>query len=631
MSAHVVEGVMPRPADSLPPAPASGLLPRVERAVEWVVERVAALLLVAEIVVLFVGVCARYVFHAPITWTEETATTLFIWLAMLGAVIAMRRSEHMRLGFVRDQFGERSRRWVDATALAVVMLFLGLLVWPAFEYVMDHAAITKPSLGISDGWRAAALPAGIVLMLLLAVRQLLREHTLDRVAGACAVVLVLSAALYAAQGLLAELGNLNLLLFFVAIVGVCIAIGVPIAFAFGAATAGYLALVADIPLVLSVNRLDEGMSHIILLAIPLFVFLGQLLEATGIARVLITLIAALVGHYRSGLSYVLLGSMYVVSGISGSKAADMAAIAPALFPEMRARGAKPGRLAALLSSSGAMSETIPPSLVLIAIGSVTGVSISALFVGGLLPAAVALGVLAVFAFFEGRRDTAAALPKASGRQIWQALWVALPALALPVIIRFAVTDGIATATEVSTIGVLYALIVGLLVYRRFDVRRILPMLVETASLSGAILIIIGMATGMAWALTSSGFSDQILDLMRAIPGGRTGFLAISILVFIVLGSLLEGIPVIVLLGPLLFPVARAMGIHEVHYSMVVILAMGVGLFMPPFGVGFYTACAIGKVPPDEAMRFMWPYLAAMLIALVLVAAFPWLSIGFLVR
>lgn len=621
-------------ADSvnLPPSSAAGrIAQRFERALTWAIERLAAALLVADILVLLVGVCARYVFHAPITWTEETASTLFIWLAMFGAVIAMKRSEHMRLSFVRDQFGERTRSWLDAIALSVVMLFLALLMHPAFDYVVDHAAITKPSLGISDGWRAAALPAGITLMLALAFVHLLRENSKARAAGACALVVALAGGLYAAQGLLSNFGNYNLVLFFVLIVGACIAIGVPIAFAFGAATAGYLALIADTPLVLSVNRLDEGMSHIILLAIPLFVFLGQLLEATGIAKVLIRLIAALVGHYRGGLSYVLLGSMYVVSGISGSKAADMAAIAPALFPEMRARGAKPGRLAALLSSSGAMSETIPPSLVLIAIGSVTGVSISALFVGGLLPAAVALGVLAVFAFFEGRKEATPALRRATGGEIRQAFWVAIPALALPVIIRFAVTEGIATATEVSTIGVLYALIIGLLVYRKLDVRRIVPMLVETASLSGSILIIIGMATGMAWALTSSGFSDQILDSMRAIPGGRLGFLVISVLVFVVLGSLLEGIPVIVLLGPVLYPVARALGVHEVHYSMVVILSMGVGLFMPPFGVGFYTACAIGKVAPDEAMRFMWPYLLAMLIALALITAFPWLSIGFLPR
>jgi len=207
--------------------------------------------------------------------------------------------------------------------------------------------------------------------------------------------------------------------------------------------------------------------------------------------------------------------------------------------------------------------------------------------------------------------------------------VALPALILPFVIRMAVVKGVATATEVSTIGIVYAFVIGLLCYRQFDWRRLYPMLVETASLSGAILLIIGTATGMAWALTQSGFSHQLAASMAAMPGGAAGFLAVSIVAFVVLGSVLEGIPAIVLFGPLLFPSARVIGINEVHYAMVVILAMGIGLFAPPFGVGYYAACAIGRVSPDAAMRRIWPYLLAVLAGLIVVAAVPWLSVGFL--
>jgi tripartite ATP-independent transporter DctM subunit len=205
----------------------------------------------------------------------------------------------------------------------------------------------------------------------------------------------------------------------------------------------------------------------------------------------------------------------------------------------------------------------------------------------------------------------------------------VPALILPFLIRTAVVEGIATATEVSTVGIVYSVVVGIVVYRRFDWRRVYPMLVATASLSGAILLIIGTATGMAWALTQSGFSQQLVAQMTSIPGGRFGFLAISILVFMVLGSVLEGIPAIVLFGPLLFPAARALGIHDVQYAMVAILAMGIGLFAPPFGIGFFAASMIGGASPDEAMGRIWPYLGAVLVATILVAAIPWLSIGFL--
>ena len=188
-----------------------------------------------------------------------------------------------------------------------------------------------------------------------------------------------------AEPLFRQLGNLNLVIFFVGVVAASVFAGVPIAFAFGLAIFGYLTLTTQTPLLVLVGRMDEGMSHLILLAVPLFVFLGLLIEMTGMARAMVAFLASLLGHVRGGLHYVLVGAMYLVSGISGAKAADMAAVAPVLFPEMKERGAKPGDLVALLSATGAQTETIPPSLVLITIGSVTGVSIAALFTGGLLP------------------------------------------------------------------------------------------------------------------------------------------------------------------------------------------------------------------------------------------------------
>jgi tripartite ATP-independent transporter DctM subunit len=359
------------------------------------------------------------------------------------------------------------------------------------------------------------------------------------------------------------------------------------------------------------------------------VFLGLLIEMTGMARAMVAFLASLLGHVRGGLHYVLLGAMYLVSGISGSKAADMAAVAPVLFPEMKARGAKPGDLVALLAATGAQTETIPPSLVLITIGSVTGVSISALFTGGLLPGVVCAITLATLVWWRYRGEDLSHVKKAGRGEIAKAFVVALPALALPFVIRAAVVEGIATATEVSTIGIVYGLIIGLLIYRQFDWRRLVPMLIDTACLSGAILMIIGTATGMAWGLTQSGFSRGLAAAMTGLPGGAASFIAVSIMAFMVLGSVLEGIPAIVLFGPLLFPIARTVGVHEVHYAMIIILAMGIGLFAPPFGVGYYAACAIGRVDPAEGIRPIWGYMLALLAGLIIVAIFPWISTGFL--
>jgi tripartite ATP-independent transporter DctM subunit len=524
---------------------------------------------------------------------------------------------------------ERVRSYLEAISIAAALAFLLFILEPAYEFASEESFVTTPALELSNAWRASALPVGLGLMAIMALIQLISIRNWGVIAIGVLAVAVVAAVLMALEPVLRGLGNLNLLIFFVGITAFLVFVGVPIAFSFGLATFGYLALTTTLPVLVLVGRMDEGMSHLILLAVPLFVFLGLLIESTGMARAMVHFLACLLGHVRGGLSYVLVGAMYLVSGISGSKAADMAAVAPVLFPEMKQRGAKPGDLVALMSATGAQTETIPPSIVLITVGSVTGVSISALFTGGLLPGVVLAIMLCAVVWFRYRTEDLSHVRRATAGETGRAFIIGIPALLLPFVIRFAVVQGIATATEVSTLGIAYAILVGLIIYRHFNWNRLVPMLVETASLSGAILLIIGTATGMAWALTQSGFSNTLARAMGALPGGGTGFLFVSILVFIILGSVLEGIPAIVLFGPLLFPIARQVGVHEVHYSMVVILAMGIGLFSPPFGVGYYAACAIGRVSPDEGMKPIVGYVVAMLIGLILVALVPWISIGFI--
>ncbi|BEV17114.1 TRAP transporter large permease subunit [Herbaspirillum sp. DW155] len=612
--------------------PAARALVTLNRMVMHVVGAVAAALVLAETVVLLTGVIYRYALHDPLVWSDELASILFIWLSMLGAVLALDRGEHMRLTAIINKCSEKGRIWLETVAALVVCIFVLMVIHPAVDHAVEQMPITTPALEIPDGLRAAALPVGAILMLLAAVSRMAAMTTMRLLLSALAVVAVIAGALWLTRPVLLGMGNYNLIVFFVLLIGVCVAGGIPIAFAFGTATMAYLALATTAPLMIVVSRMDEGMSSLILLSVPLFVLLGSLLEMSGLAKTLIDFMAALLGHVRGGLQYVLLGAMFLVSGISGSKAADMAAIAPALFPEMKKRGSKPEELVALLSSSGAMTETIPPSLVLITIGAVCSVSITALFIGGLMPAAIATIAIAVVCWMRARREPMPEVKRAPLSLILKTLIAAIPALALPMLIRIAVIEGVATATEVATIGVAYTVVVGLIMHlfmQHLNFRRLYPMLVESAALSGAILLIIGMATAMAWALTQSGFSARLVGLMQGVPGGGAGFLLITIVIFIVLGSLLEGIPAIVLFGPLLFPVARSLGVHDVHYAMVVILAMGIGLFAPPFGVGFYAACAIGKVSPDGVFNRVWGYLAALVVALLVVAFVPWISIGFL--
>jgi tripartite ATP-independent transporter DctM subunit len=593
-------------------------------ALEWP----AVALIVAEVAILLAGVISRYALHEPLAWTDELAGVLLLWIAMLGAAIALLRGEHMRLTFLLERLAPSWRERAETLGLLLTLAFLVLIAQPAVMFAVHEHPITTPALGIPNSVHAAALPAGVLLMALIALGRLWRRAPLQ-VLGGLVVIAACAGALVLGMPWLKSIGTLNLLVFFALGVTATLLLGVPIGFAFGVCTLAYVAFATRAPLQVIVGRMDESASHLILLAVPLFVLLGALMDIAGLARAMVGFLAALVGHVRGGLNFVLLGGMYLVSGISGSKVADMAAVAPVLFPEMQKRGQKPGEMVALLATSGAMAETIPPSLVLITVGSVTSVSIAALFTGGLLPALVVAAALAAVAWGRSRGDDLSHVVKAPRAQVLRAFVVALPALSLPVVIRLAVTEGIATATEVSTIGIVYTVLLGVLVYRQFEWQRLFGMIVDAASISGAILFIIGAAGAMAWGLTQSGFSTQLAQAMAGVPGGRWGFLAISIVAFVMLGSVLEGIPALVVFAPLVFPIARTFGIHDVQYAMVVILSMGVGVFAPPVGIGFFIACAIGKVPPSEAVHAMWPYLGALVVGLLLVAAVPWLSIGFL--
>lgn len=600
----------------------------INNAIGFVVEPLASVILVVEVGILASGVFSRYVLHNAIVWTDELATILFLWLTMLGAVVAYRRGEHMRLTAIYRSRPPKVQAVFDTIACVVVAAFALELMPASYTFFKQETIDLTPALNLPRSYVVAAIIVGLILMLIIAVIRLIDSDpkTVAKVVGAAVLISVVA---YLGRGVLVPLGNFNLVLFFVFVVGGLVIIGVPIAFGFGFATLSYLALTTTVPLNTVVGRMDEGVSNLVLLAVPLFVLLGLLMEMSGIAKRLVDAIASLIGHVRGGLGIVLLGAMYLVSGISGSKAADMAAVAPVLFPEMERRGQKRSEMISLLASSGAMSETIPPSLVLIIIGSVTGVSIAALFTAGLLPAAVCAIFLVVVVLWRSKDDDVSKATRPTARWIVRAFIVAIPGLLLPMVIRYFVLAGIATATEVSTVGIIYTILVGLFVYREFPLRKIYPILRETVALTGAIMLIIATATSMGWSLTQSGFAQQLADSLKAAPGGAAGFMALSIVLFVTLGSVLEGIPAIVLFGPLLFPIAKQFGVNEIHYAIVAIIAMGIGLFAPPLGVGYYGACAIGKASPDEAAWKIVPYLAALLVALFVIAYVPWLSLGFL--
>ncbi|TWI29254.1 TRAP transporter large permease subunit [Paracoccus sulfuroxidans] len=602
-----------------------------KRAERWMrpVEIVAAGLLLAMIITVLANVFFRYVLHKPLIWGDEVASMSFIWMAMLGAALAVDRHEHMKLTIFLPMMPPRLAKIAEVAGGVLVSVLLLRLLPVAVEYAYEESFVTSPALGIPMSWRASALPAGMALMALLTVLSVIRTREWGAIIGTLVVAGLIVAALWFLRPSLLSIGNWNLPIFLGFLVMALLAIGVPIAFCFALGTLAYLTFASNAPIFVMMGRIDEGMSSLILLSVPVFVLLGCILDATGMGKAIVNFLASLFGHVKAGMSYVLLGSMFLVSGISGSKVSDMATVAPALFPEMRRRGHSPSEMTALLATGAAMADTVPPSIVLIVLGSVAGVSIAGLFTSGFAIAMVLLVMLAILARWKARKEDMSGVKRATLPLILKAAVIAIPALVLPFMIRSLVASGVATATEVSTIAVLYAFIIGIVLYGGIPLRKMGTMLVETAAMSGAILLILGAASSMAWALTQSGFARDLMNLVTGLPGGWLVFMLASIVIFLILGCILEGLPAIVLLAPIMFPIARGLGIHDIHYAMVIVTAMNIGLMAPPIGIGFYIACKIANVPAEQVMAKIWPYLAALMVGLLAIAAVPWFSTALL--
>jgi tripartite ATP-independent transporter DctM subunit len=610
------------------PARTGGLLYWSRECLVRVCEVVSAVLLLTLCSLLLAGIAARYVFHYPLTWSDDIVGFNFIWLTMTGSVVAYHRSQHLRMSSIVDQASPRWRRALQlATAIGEIVVF-ATLIGPGFQHAIDGFIIGSPVLDIPMFWRGLAVPVGCGLLLILALMKLPALPRDGAIIRAALTVLGF-VALAVLGGMLAPvIGKLALIIFFVFILGGSILLGLPIAVAFLLATIAFTRFAGMSPMTIVASRAEAGLAGMLLLPIPGFILLGALMGITGMAKAMIDFLAAMVGHLRGGLSYVLILAMFLVSGISGSKSADMAAVAPPLFPEMRKRGVRLGEMVALLTATGIQTETIPPSLVLITIGSVTTVSIQGLFTGGLIPAIFLASVLIVVVYFRNRRGHAGIAPRVNWPSAGRLFVVSAPALVLPLLIRASVVEGVATATEVATIGVLYAVLLGFIVRfanTRLYIRDLWRTLVDAASLSGAIMFVIGGVTGMSFSLTQSGFSRQVAELSTSVPGGAVGFMAISMVLFIVLGAVLEGLPAMVLFAPLMFPAAAALGISEIHYAIVTVFCMGIGLFMPPFGVGYFIACAISNVDPREGVRPLMIYLAALLVGITIVAMCPMMT------
>jgi tripartite ATP-independent transporter DctM subunit len=400
--------------------------------------------------------------------------------------------------------------------------------------------------------------------------------------------------------------------------------GVPIAFALGAAALAGLWLIEGAPLRIVASRIFGGIDNFSLLAIPFFLLAGELMETGGISRRLVTLARVLVGHIRGGLGNVVLISMIFFSGISGSTNADAAAIGSVMIPPMKRQGFGAGHAGAIVAASAGMGILVPPCLTMVVYGSMTNTSIATLFAAGFLPALIMTAALMIHLRIDARRLGLQPDPRVPWRERTRAMREALWALLLPAIIFGGILGGVFTPTEAAVVAVIYAVIIGMLVYREVTLRFLVRALVRTGVTSGIVMLLIGGANIFAWLMTVSGVPAAIADAIVSVGGGKTAFLLMSIVVFLPLFALLDGLPGMLMIMPVFVPIAQRLGVDLIHYGILMTAVMGIALFLPPLGVGLYIVLGLSGATLGEISRHLFPYLATMTAVAAVIAFVPWI-------
>jgi tripartite ATP-independent transporter DctM subunit len=584
--------------------------------------------LVIQLAIVLTGIVSRFWFDESLLWADEAAKLFLSLTAFIGGALAFRARHHTTVEFLTSKLAPR---WRTAVAIGVDLLILVAAVVVgdvSLDLVSISATSNTPILQINAAWLVLPLTVGLGLTALFAIERLVYVYAVRDVIPAACVVAALVGIVYAASATPAlHLANGTALGVMLVAFLLAILLGLPVSFAMLLGSLTFLMISGVAPLIAVAQNTFDGTSNYILLTLPFFIWAGLIMEKGGISLRLVRFAMTLVGHMRGGLLQVVVLTIYMVSGISGSKIADVVAVGSVLRRELQRQGYKPEHGAAVLASSAAMSETIPPSLAMLVLGSVAPISIGTLFIAGLMPAAVIALLLMALNYALSRHGNMASAPRATAPELFRATIGAVLPLVMPVIMVIGIRFGVATPTEVSSVAVLYGLVLAFAIYRAVGLKALYEIAVESSLLAGMVLFIIAAAFSFGWTLTAANLPASLAMILHSVGDNSVVFILGSIVLLIVVGSLLEGLPALIILGPLLMPIASQYGIDIIHYSMIIILAMGVGIFIPPIGIGFYVSCTVSESRLEATSRAMLPYLAVLLIGVLVVAFVPWFTLA----
>jgi len=399
-------------------------------------------------------------------------------------------------------------------------------------------------------------------------------------------------------------------------------LGLPIAFALLICGGVLMVVQGQIDTTIFSQKLVEGADSFPLLAIPFFMLAGELMNAGGISRRIVNFALAWVGHLRGGLGIVAIFAAVVMAAISGSAAADTAALGALLIPMMRKAGYDVPRACGLIAAGGVIAPVIPPSIGLIVFGVIANVSIGKLFLAGIFPGLMMGLALLVTWLWVARKDKVTVLPRQGmaerARTGLDGIW----ALLMPVGIIGGLKFGVFTPTEAGVAACVYAFAVGAFVYRELPLRQLYPLLVSAAKSTAVVVFLIAAALVSGWLITTSEVPNQVASMLQPLMGNPTLLLLVIMVVVVIVGTALDFAPTLMILTPVLMPIVKQAGIDPVYFGVLFIMNNAIGLITPPVGIVLNVICGVSKISMNELMKGLWPFLWAELAVLLLLVLFP---------
>jgi len=590
--------------------------------VDRVLETLCVGLLLAAVGVACLQVVLRYGFHSGLPWPEEVACWFFVWAIFLGMAVATGREAHIAIDVVQRLLPPGLRAASDLFNRAVVAAASIMLVVHGMDYV-GRSISASPALQWPMKYFFLAVPVGGALNLFFLVwpsagRKLL--HGLAVIAGGAAIYLAIR---YGAASLYGESGS-AIVLILVGIAGIIL--GVPVAFALSFGAFAAFAPLSQMLLVTISQNMAASLNSFTLLAIPFFILAAAVMNAGGITPRLVDLAMQLVGHMRGGLGQANIVTNAMLAGVSGSSTADASTVAKLMVPEMAKRGYNRPFGSALTAASSILANLIPPSLGLIIYAALASVSVGAIFVATIVPGLmVAAALMIVVYVMSRRRGYGGDLPKASLSQRMSSLGLAIPALILPVIIVGGVRFGVFTATEAGAIAFFYALLCGFLLYRKLTPANLLASIREAAFDTIVIVVIIAAAAPFAWVLAFEQVPQKIAQGLGMLVAHPVMMMLSINLFLLVVGLFMEMIASLVILVPILVPLAMAVGVDPIHFGIIIVMNLVIGALTPPLGVLVFTTARVGGANQTETFKAVIPFVLALVVVLLLVTFIPALT------